>query len=158
MIESYFSIFYDLIQKNGGDVNEMAGDGMMVIFLEPDATKRAKNAVQAAWEIQKECLKIPKERDSDLFPIQVNIGICSGEVYLGSTKMRGTGGDRWTFTASGPVTVMASRLSDYARRGQILVGEGTARLLENSFSMNHLGKVHLKNFKEAVEVSEIKVQ
>jgi len=158
VIETYFSIFYDVIQKNGGDVNEMAGDGMMVIFLDPDATKRAKNAVQAALEIQKECLRIPKEGDSDLFPIQVNIGICSGEVYLGSTKMRGTGGDRWTFTASGPVTVMASRLSDYARRGQILVGEGTARRLENSFSMNHLGKVHLKNFKEAVEVSEIKVQ
>jgi hypothetical protein len=105
VIESYFSIFYDLIQKNGGDVNEMAGDGMMVIFLEPDPVKRAKGAIQAALEIQEQCIKYAEEGDAFLFPIQVNMGICSGEVYLGSTKMKGSGGDRWTFTASGPVTI-----------------------------------------------------
>lgn len=155
VIESYFSIFFDLIQKSGGDINEMAGDGMMVIFLEPDPIKRAQNAVQAALEIQERCLKISKKGDSDLFPIQVNIGICSGEVYLGPTKIRGTGGDRWTFTASGPVTIMAARLSDYAHGGQILIGEQTARRIGKFFSLIHLGKVHLKNFKDAVEVLQV---
>jgi guanylate cyclase len=115
VIESYFSIFYDLIQKNGGDVNEMAGDGMMVIFLEPD----------------------------------------SGEVYLGSTKMKGSGGDRWTFTASGPVTIVAARLSDYAKGGQILIGEETVRRIGNEFPLKHLGKVQLKNFRDPVEVSQV---
>ena len=42
IIEAYFSIFFDLIQKNGGDVNEMAGDGMMVIFLDPDPKGHAR--------------------------------------------------------------------------------------------------------------------
>jgi class 3 adenylate cyclase len=158
VIESYFSIFYDLIQKNGGDVNEMAGDGMMVIFLEPDPIKRAKSAVRAALEIQEQCKKYLEERDSFLFPIQVNIGICSGEVYLGSTKMKGTGGDRWTFTASGPVTIVAARLSDYAQGGQILIGEETVRSLENDFALKHLGKVQLKNFKEPFEVSQVTAQ
>jgi class 3 adenylate cyclase len=32
LLESYSSIFLDLIQKNGGDVNEMAGDGMMAFI------------------------------------------------------------------------------------------------------------------------------
>ncbi|MGD9076334.1 MAG: adenylate/guanylate cyclase domain-containing protein [Desulfobacteraceae bacterium] len=158
VIESYFSIFYDLIQKNGGDVNEMAGDGMMVIFLEPDPIKRAKSAVRAALEIQEQCKKYLEERDSFLFPIQVNIGICSGEVYLGSTKMKGTGGDRWTFTASGPVTIVAARLSDYAQGGQILIGEETVRSLEDDFALKHLGKVQLKNFKEPFEVSQVTAQ
>ena len=31
-----------------------------------------------------------ENENPDLFPIQVSIGIHSGEVYLGSTKMRGT--------------------------------------------------------------------
>ena len=79
----------------------------------------------------------------------------SGKVHLGSTKMRGAGGDRWTFTASGSVTIMSARLSDYAQGGQILIGEETARRIEKFFPMTHLGKVHLKNFKDAVEVSQI---
>jgi class 3 adenylate cyclase len=157
VVESYFSIFFDLLQKYGGDINEMAGDGMMVIFLNPDPVERARNAVQAASEIQEQCLEISKQGDSDLFPIQVNIGICSGEVHLGSTKMKGTEGARWTFTASGPVTIMAARLSDYAQGGQILIGEGTARRIEKFFSLSHLGNVQLKNFKDTVAVSQVTV-
>lgn len=155
VIETYFSIFYDIIQKYGGDINEMAGDGMMVIFMEGDPVKRAQNALQAALEVREHCLRVSKEKDSDFFPVQVNIGICSGEVHIGPTKMRGAGGDRWTFTASGTVTVMASRLSDYARGGQILVGEKTARLIGNSFPLSYLAKVELKNFKNPVDVYQV---
>ena len=49
-----------------------------------------------------------ENENPDLFPIQVSIGIHSGEVYLGSTKMRGTEREQWTFTASGAVTIMAA--------------------------------------------------
>jgi class 3 adenylate cyclase len=154
-IEAYFSIFFDLIQKNGGDVNEMAGDGMMVIFLGPDPEGHTKKAVLAALEIQRRCLAISKDAGSDLFPIQVNIGISTGEVYLGSTKMRGTGGDRWTFTASGPVTIMAARLSDYAKAGQILVDSEAAERIRGVFPLTSLGNVRLKNFRDAVEVFQV---
>lgn len=155
VIESYFSIFFDLIQKNGGDINEMAGDGMMVIFLSSDPAGHALNAVKAAREIQLRCQEVLETGDTNLFPIQVNIGISSGEVYLGSTKMSGSGGDRWTFTASGPVTIMAARLSDYAEGGQILVVEETARRIGTTHSSISLGKVQLKNFKDPVEVHQI---
>ncbi len=157
VIESYFSIFFDLIQKNGGDVNEMAGDGMMVIFLHHDPYSHTKSAVLAALEIQKRCLAISREGDSELFPIQVNIGVSSGEVYLGSTKMRGAGGDRWTFTASGPVTIMAARLSDYAQAGQILIDSETAGRIRGRFPSSSLGQVRLKNFRDAVEVFQVNV-
>jgi len=155
VIESYFSIFLDLIQKNGGDVNEMAGDGMMVIFLDPDPVRHTKSAVLAALEIQERCSIISRDTSSELFPIQVNIGISAGEVYLGSTKMRGTGGDRWTFTASGPVTIMAARLSDYARAGQILIDSEVGRRIGKDFPLTSLGKVQLKNFKDSVEVFQV---
>jgi class 3 adenylate cyclase len=155
VIESYFSIFFDLIQKNGGDVNEMAGDGMMVIFLHPDPEGHTKNAVLTALEIQERCSAISKDKSSQLFPIQVNIGISTGEVYLGSTKMRGTGGDRWTFTASGPVTIMAARLSDYAQAGQILMDSEAARRIRENFPLTFLGNVKLKNFKDMVEVYQV---
>jgi adenylate cyclase len=155
VIESYFSVFFDLIQKNGGDVNEMAGDGMMVIFLHPDPTEHTKNAVQTALEIQERCLAFSKDKSSELFPIQVNIGISTGEVYLGSTKMRGTEGDRWTFTASGPVTIKAARLSDYAQAGQILMDSEAAGRVKEAFPLTFLGNFKLKNFKDLVEVYQV---
>jgi class 3 adenylate cyclase len=95
-------------------------------------------------------------RDSaNLFPVQVNIGISSGNVYLGSTKLRGTEGDRWTYTASGPVTVLAARLSEFGHGGLTLIGEETARRVGPSFSMRSLGKVDLKNLEDSGGVFEV---
>jgi class 3 adenylate cyclase len=103
-------------------------------------------------DIQKKCKEVSKIADADLFPIQVNIGISSGEVYLGSTKMRGSNGDRWTFTASGSVTILAARLSEVGRYGQVLISEETARRIRDRFSLKTLGKVPLKNFQNSVEI------
>ena len=74
---------------------------------------------------------------------------------MGSTKMRGSEGERWTFTASGSVTIMAARLAQYASDGQVLIGEETARRVEGRFPMNRLGKVPLKNIKDSGEIYEI---
>jgi class 3 adenylate cyclase len=156
-IESYFSCFLNLMQKNEGDLNETAGDGMMVIFVNPDSTVHARNAVQAALGIHGHCMEMSQSGDSEMFPIKVNIGISSGEVYLGSTKMRGAEGDRWTFTASGSITILAARLADYAREGQILIGEETARRTGQFFSLTHLGKLDLKNLQDSGEVYQLPV-
>jgi class 3 adenylate cyclase len=153
-IEYYFSIFFNLIQKNGGDINETAGDGMMVIFLDSDPIQHAGNAVRAALEIQEESLKT-HDKKLDLFEIRVNIGIHTGKVYLGSTKMRGREEERWTYTASGAVTIMAARLSQYAKAGQILLGEETARRVEKDYPLRGIGKIHLKNIKDSGEIYEI---
>lgn len=154
-IESYFSTFFTVIHKNMGDINETAGDGMMVIFLDPDPEQHAKNAVQAALDIREVCPKVSKNKASDLFPVQVNIGINSGEAYLGSTKMSSNEGERWTFTASGEVTIRAARLSQHARKGQILISEETAKRIGSTFSLKPLGKVPLKNLRDSGDVYEV---
>jgi class 3 adenylate cyclase len=154
-IESYFSCFLNLMQKNEGDINETAGDGMMVIFVNPDTAVHARNAVKTALGIHEHCMKMSQNGDPEMFPIKVNIGISSGEVYLGSTKMRGAEGDRWTFTASGAITILAARLADYAREGQILIGEETAQRIGQFFSLTPLGKLELKNLQDSGEVYQL---
>jgi class 3 adenylate cyclase len=154
VIETYFSKFLDLIWKNGGDVNETAGDGMMVIFQDSDPVRHAQNAVRSALEIHEKCLEM-SANNNDGFEIKVNIGIHSGKVYLGSTKMRGSEGERWTFTASGSVTIMAARLSDYAQNGQILLGEETTRRVEKDYQLHSIGKIPLKNINDSGEIYEI---
>lgn len=154
-IEYYFSIFFDLIQKNKGDINETAGDGMMVIFLDSDPVKHAQNAVNTALAIQGRCRQSLAENDSYNIDIMVNMGIHSGKVYMGTTKMRGSEAERWTFTASGTVTIMAARLSQYAKKGQILLGEETARRVEKDYPLDKIGKIPLKNVKDSGEIYEI---
>ena len=85
----------------------------------------------------------------------MNTGISSGEVYLGSTKMRSAEGSRWTFTASGRVTVLAARLSEYGRGGQILIGEETARRVMRFLPLSPLGKINLKNLEDSGEVFQV---
>ncbi len=155
VIESYFSVFFDVIHKNRGDINETAGDGMMVIFLDEDPVTHARNAIEAAIAIQLKCLEITRREDQDLFPIEVNIGIHSGEVYLGSTKMRGSESERWTFTGSGSVTVLAARLAQYAKHGQVLIGDETARRMETQYPLKSLGRVTLKNLDDSGEVFQL---
>ena len=49
LIEKYFSSFLDDIHKNKGDINETAGDGLMIIFQEEEANENhAVNAVKTA--------------------------------------------------------------------------------------------------------------
>ncbi|MBC8247295.1 MAG: adenylate/guanylate cyclase domain-containing protein [Deltaproteobacteria bacterium] len=155
VIEAYFSEFLDLIKKNNGDINETAGDGMMVIFKAVDPDQHPQNAIRAALQIRELCREVSRNGNSNRFPIQMNIGIQSGEVYLGSTKMRGLEGERWTYTASGAITITAARLSQYAQKGQILIGKNTAQRVGQIFKLHSLGGVQLKNLKREVEIFEI---
>jgi class 3 adenylate cyclase len=50
---------------------------------------------------------------------------------------------------------MAARLAQYARNGQIIIGEETAKRIEGFFSMRSLGKVPLKNIKDSGDVHQI---
>jgi class 3 adenylate cyclase len=154
-IETYFSAFLDIFQKKGGDINETAGDGMMVIFQDPDPAQHAKNATQTALQIQEKCSEIKENGDADILPILLNIGIQSGQTYLGSTKMRGSEGERWTFTASGAVTILAARLSQFGHGGQILIGEETARRVNRFFPLIHIGKATLKNIEDSGEIFQL---
>lgn len=128
---------------------------MMVIFLHDDPQVHAGNAVQAALDIQSCCPEHSEEVRKGFIPITVNIGINSGEVYLGSTKLRSREMDRWTFTASGPVTVLAARLANYAEKGQILIGEETAHRVEGRYSRRPVEGVKLKNLAAFGRVFEV---
>ena len=63
MVECHFSKYLECVKRHGGEVNEVAGDGLMVIFKEGELGSHAREAVAAALEIVEE----NEERDlSDL--------------------------------------------------------------------------------------------
>ena len=133
IVERYFSSFLDDIHQNKGDINETAGDGLMIIFQDPDFNEHAKSAVRTALSIQRKADSINKDLQGSFEPIVINIGINSGEAMLGSSRFEGISGTRWTFTASGPVTNIAARIGSLAKDGTILIGEETAIRVKDGF-------------------------
>jgi class 3 adenylate cyclase len=152
VIEKMFSSFVDPIHRSHGDINETAGDALMIIFKDHDAKTNAINAVKAAFEIAESNRTLNQSIEFDMDPIDVNIGINSGSALVGMSRFRGSLDTRMTYTATGTVTNIAARLSDYARMGDILIGPETRKMINGLWPVYPLGPVRLKGIKEPVSV------
>ena len=155
IIERYFSSFLDCIHTNGGDINETAGDGLMVIFADADPQHHARKAVQAALEMVQRVAPLEAQSQGAWGPISVHIGINSGLALVGPTKLQGATGTRWTYTASGSVTNIAARLATLGEGGMVLVGPETAQRIAGRFRMQEIGQRQLKNISEEMLVYRI---
>jgi class 3 adenylate cyclase/rubredoxin len=154
IIEKYFSSFLDVIYVHGGDINETAGDGLMVIF-QGEPGKTGLSAVQAALEIRGKTLEINEELKNRFLPVEVNMGINSGLAAVGMSRFTGTSGTRMTFTATGPVTNLAARIASAAKHGDILVGPETASRVGEDIKLFPRGLMHFKNVSEPVQVFSV---
>ena len=156
MVERYFSSYLDCIEAHNGDVNETAGDSLMVIFSDAVGRDHARKAVQAALDILQRTAQLNEQLQAALAPIDLHIGINSGLALVGPTKLEGSRAARWTYTASGPVTNLAARIAGIAESGDVLVGPETARRVETAFPIEALGQRWLKNIQDAVMVYRVR--
>jgi DNA-binding response OmpR family regulator len=157
LVEKYFSEFLDDVKKGNGEINETAGDGLMIIFQEKDREKHARCAVSTAIAIYYKTLKVNSELRGKFQPTVVNMGINSGKVFLGATRFEGMSVARWTFTASGLTTVLAARIAGLATEGKILLGPETVNRLQGHFLIQSFGEHHLKNISKPVSVYQLVV-
>ena len=151
IIEKYFSSFLDVIYEYEGDINETAGDGLMIIF-QGTAEQNASHASRAALDISHRTKEINAELEGRFEPVDINMGINSGAASVGMTKFRGAAGTRMTYTATGPVTNLAARIASAATDGDILVGPETADRIRSKLQVYDRGFMKFKNVKEKVRV------
>ncbi|MCU0595985.1 MAG: GAF domain-containing protein [Desulfobacterota bacterium] len=156
IVEKVFSRFVDPIHRSGGDINETAGDGLMIIFKNDDAKTNAVHAVRAALDIAERSSEPAFGGTAGLEPIHVNMGINSGSALVGMTRFKGSTSTRMTYTATGRVTNIAARLSDLAKKGDILIGEETARLIAGLWPVFDRGKVMLKGIDTPLQVYSLR--
>ena len=162
LVQTYFSSFLEIIRAHHGDVNETAGDGLMVIFQRSNRAEpgrpdedHALNATRAAFSIQARSLELNEEY-AGVFPaIQLHMGINTGQALLGATKLGGAGSQRWTFTATGPTTNLAARFAGSAEGGDIVVGPVTAERIRTRFVLEALGEKSFKNVSQPLAVYRV---
>ncbi|MGH6690475.1 MAG: adenylate/guanylate cyclase domain-containing protein, partial [Gammaproteobacteria bacterium] len=151
-VERYFGAFLDEIVKYGGDVNETAGDGLMVIFHEGD---HPRAAAAAAAAIHRRAAELNTELADRFEPLEMHIGVNTGPASLGATKIEGRAGTRWTYTASGMTTNIAARLAAAAEAGEIIVSETTRDRLAPLIDCEDLGERMLKNVDHPVRLFRV---
>jgi class 3 adenylate cyclase len=152
VVERCFGAYLDEILRRGGDVNETAGDGLMAIFRDPDPRRHARQAVKCALGILRRTRELNETLDGLPEPVAIHSGVNSGLATVGATKIEGMNGTRWTYTASGQVTIVAARLAALARGDEILVGAGTRERLGDEFRFGSLGERPLRNVELPVRV------
>lgn len=152
IVERLFSRFVDPIHRSHGDINETAGDGLMIIFKEDDVKTNTINSVKAAFDIHDRSREFNKELVHHIDPVNVNMGINSGTALVGMTRFKGSVGTRMTYTASGPVTNLAARLASHAEGGDILIGVETKKLIDGMWPMYERGLARLKGIAEPIPI------
>jgi len=155
LVETYFSSFLDDIYRNNGDINETAGDGLMILFLDNRIKSSAIKAVRTAISIKEKIQALEKNMAEPAIPMNINIGIHSGPALVGSVRFSGRTGDRWTFTASGMTTNITSRITKFAKNGEILISSDTANLVKPEYNMMEVGWKKLKDIEDPLFLYKI---
>lgn len=152
VVERIFSSFVDLIHRSGGDINETAGDGLMIIFKDGSPKENASNAMAASLDIHQTASVVAAGLVGPAQGLKLNMGIASGLALVGPSRFVGSEYTRMTFTASGNVTNLAARLSDLAQGGEILVCPETRELLFEQWPLFDRGEMVIKGLEDTVRV------
>jgi class 3 adenylate cyclase/HAMP domain-containing protein len=156
LVQTYFSSFLEIIQGHHGDINETAGDGLMVIFqADRAATDHALNATRAAFAVRQRTERLNEEYGGVFPAIALHMGINTGQALVGATKIGAGAAQRWTFTATGPTTNQAARFAGSAQGGEIIVGPETAARIRAHFVLESLGERSFKNVSQPIRVYRV---
>jgi class 3 adenylate cyclase len=153
LLDPVLTLMMDAAHHYEGTVNQVMGDGIMVLFGAPLAHEdHAVRACYAALRMQEAARRYSEQlRRSQGVELQIRVGVNSGDVVV-----RSIGSDlRMDYTAVGQTTNLAARMEQLAAPGSIRITAGTLRLAEGFVQVTPLGPVPVKGVGEPVEVFEL---
>lgn len=156
MVESHFSKYLECIHRHGGELNETSGDGLMVIFKSDSIEYHAYEAVAAGLKIVRENSRLNEQLSYPWGRIDLHMGINSGKAYVGATRMKSITGERWTYTASGMVTVLAARIGALSEKTRLYIGSETHKFIQVHCDCDFIGSRKLKNVSKAMPIYWVK--
>jgi adenylate cyclase len=130
-----------------GTLERFTGDGLMVFFNDPvPIADPARRAVEMAFAMQEDTLKLSAQWKKKGYALGLGIGIAQGYATLGAIGFEG----RIDYGAIGTVTNLASRLCDLAEAGHILASQRVFAEVQARVFADDLGEVPLHGFTRAV--------
>ena len=148
LLNDYFTLVAEPIQRHGGVINNFIGDAVLATFNLPvPDPDHARHAVACALAIQD---RLAEHRFAGGARLHTRIGINTGPVVAGTLGPP----DRLAYTVLGREVNVAARLEAMNKETgtRILVSAATRRLCGDTAPFHPIGKVAVKGSAEPVEV------
>src|SRR5499433_3207958 len=153
IVDPALKLMIDAVHRYDGYIVQSTGDGIFALFGAPVANEdHPQRALYAALRMQDEmCRYSERLRMQDRQPLQVRVGVNTGEVVVRSIQ---TEGGHAEYTPIGHSTGLAARMQAMAPIGSIAVSQQTRKPCEGYFAFKSLGPATIKGVKDPVNVYE----
>ena len=142
LLNRFFGIVDDIVESFGGIVDKHIGDCVMAVFGAPVAhSNDPERAIRAALEIHQALAESEP-------PIQVHIGIASGQVVASGV---GSGAHQ-EYTITGDSVNLASRLQDMAGAGETYISNAVHQALGARIQCDAVGEVAVDGLERPIRV------
>jgi len=142
LLNRFFAAVDAVVRGYGGAIDKHIGDAVMAVFGAPVAhTDDPLRAARAALDIHAAVARLEP-------PLQVHVGLASGQVVASSTGSAA----HTEYTVTGDSVNLASRLTDLAETGETLAAASVQRALGLRFLGDNLGERKFQGLLEPISV------
>jgi PAS domain S-box-containing protein len=152
-LNGYLQAMVELILRYGGTINEIMGDGILVIFGAPRAAADdAERAVACGVAMQRAMDEVnARGQEQGLPAVEMGIGIHTGEVIVGNI-----GSDRrMKYAAVGTHVNLTGRIESYTTGGQLLISESTLQEVSPIVTLGRPLRIEPKGARREMTVWEV---
>ncbi len=153
LLNDFYDLLTGIIFRYEGTVDKYIGDCVFAVFGFPiAAADDALRAVQCANEIKVKIGELNKKRqEKNFFPIDIRMGINSGDVVAGNVGSL----EQMSHTIIGDAVNSVFRINDFAGVNQIVLSKNTYDLLNNKVQTKYIGPIKVKNKEEPIVIYEV---
>jgi adenylate cyclase len=155
LLNEYFTIMVECIQKQGGMLDKFIGDAIMAVFGLPLPHEDDEDrSVRASISMIEELRRWNLERvEAGKRPVDIGIGLNTDNIVsgnIGSPK-------RMDYTVIGDGVNLASRLESLCKEygARILISENTFRKLRGTYRLREIDRVIVKGKSEPASIYEV---
>jgi sigma-B regulation protein RsbU (phosphoserine phosphatase) len=141
-LNRYLGKMVEIIQNQGGIVDEIMGDGIFAFFGAPEPLKdHPARAVACALQMQAAMEEVNARNKEDGFPC-LEMGIA---VHTGTVVVANIGSERRTkYGVVGSDVNLTGRMESYAVGGQVLISHATYKSMPNALDVVDILEVQMK--------------
>ena len=152
LINRFLTPMTDFIMSKNGTIDKYMGDCIMAFWNAPvNVEGHELKSVESALGMVETLKKLNDELESEgLMPIKIGIGINTGEVVVGNMGSN----NRFDYSILGDAANLASRLEGQSKGYgvTIILGEETARAVDNELYCIELDKIAVKGKMDAIRI------
>lgn len=154
LLNRYFTVITEVIFRFEGTVDKFMGDCVMSVFGAPiKSDEHLTQGLKAAMAVKKAVEELNRVRSSEgAIALDMGIGLASGEVIAGNMGSMA----RMEYTAVGDTVNLASRLTDLAGGGDILVNETLYAAVRKDVEAERISGVMIKGFDHPVDLYNVR--